>query len=87
VAPEPCERGRFLELDLRGAAAWRREVDGAAGVVLAEARRRDHAQDLVDCLAARELALEDRELVRGRAKAETSWISTPSRAAASIMRA
>jgi hypothetical protein len=49
----------LLELDLERRAARRRDVDRAAGVMLAEPRRRRHREDRLERIAARELGTDD----------------------------
>ena len=69
VGREPGERFRALELGGQGPRARRREVDGAAGMVLTESRCRIHAQDGLDVLARCELLAEQIRLLTDAAKA------------------
>src|SRR6185312_16465224 len=68
VARQPRESGGAFEFFLECGEAGRGEVDRAAGMVLAVARRGADAQDLVDRQSAREFAFEDSELVFDRAE-------------------
>src|SRR5690606_25848343 len=63
VPRQPVERGRGLERLLRRRLARRADVQRVAAMVLAEARRGVHRQDLGHREAARQLPFEDAQLV------------------------
>src|SRR5437870_4157221 len=63
VFPQPGERWRVFKYCFKRAKTRSRDVQCAAGVVFAIARRRADAQNFIDALTARELALKYAELV------------------------
>ena len=69
VRLQPLERRRAVELRRQRPRSRRRDVDGAARVVLAESRRGVDGEDRVDRLPGRELAPDDVGLMADAAEA------------------
>ena len=66
---QPCERRGALETFFRGRLASSTDIERATGVVFAVAGRGVDSQDVLDGLAAGELAREDAELIGVAAEA------------------